>query len=382
MERSSRRSYIKATGVAISAMALGGCAGETGTDTSGNNNGETEGATTSSSSDFANELNIATWGGTYTEATQQAYFEPFSDEHGVEINTISLGNIYDLYTKIEQGTSDVDIILGSDFAIPEAVERGILAEWNLDNIPNIKNMSAFTPEEVTFDPGIHSIVHDFLGGGLFWRDDMIDEPNTWDDLWVDDLEGQLAFRGEPVQYMVAILASDLNININEINQNYETKMDEIWSRLDEIEPLVREFAGGPTELQELAANEAATAGGALWFGRTSTVDSENDFPIKYKIPEEGTFAVSTPWNLTTNAAEDPKRNTAEKFVNFTLTEEPSIEWANTLPFAQPIEFENTPDVYVDHPDIENRDKLTFFKPGVWDPHLEEMQTEFLSSIRS
>ena len=74
----------------------------------------------------------------------------------------------------------------SDYMIQRMIENDLLAEINLDNIPNIKNMDpTYMEQSKSFDPkNKYSVPYCVGTVGILYNKSMVKEPvDSWDILW-------------------------------------------------------------------------------------------------------------------------------------------------------------------------------------------------------
>lgn len=111
--------------------------------------------------------------------------------------------IYDVYdnnesmiASLSQGNPGYDIVVPTDYAVAQMIDRGLLQPLNLDNIPNFANLSDFLLDQV-FDPGNqYSVPYQWGTIGIGYNIEAVGyEITSWEDVW--NYNGPVAWLEEP-----------------------------------------------------------------------------------------------------------------------------------------------------------------------------------------
>lgn len=395
-KQTSRRGYLKAAGLSLGMATIAGCTG--GNDGSGSDGGSSDGDSgntdsngdggssggtkTSDTKKLADKLTIATWGGSYGDAIIESFVRPFEDEFGVSMQTVKFGDVWDQYSKIESGSSGVDVLAGSNGSLYTAIQEGYVREIRLDNVPLHENVREawLNPKS---DPGdkVHQIPKDLVAQGVYWRDDKLPQPKKWDDMYTEETKGKVTLLNV-IQDLVFPLALDIGhfeevSNLRE-EENYDSVMKPVWDRLREVKPYVGMF-GSYTSVQTQVSQGNMWTGNLLYGFVKSLQDQGTS--VKYRIPDEGGTAGITPYHVT-KGTEDPERYTAEQFLNFMLREEPSIQFAKKSGYAQPLKYSALEDYYSDHPVMNAIDRTVALDPIVMQRFAKQFKKDFQKIARS
>jgi spermidine/putrescine transport system substrate-binding protein len=250
--------------------------------------------------------------------------EAFTREFGVAVDLQVFVSQDEALASIASGEVYDVVFLENDYIGP-ALEAGLLAELNLNTIPNLRNIAA-NFRDLTYDPGNrHSIPYYWGTSGLVVRTDLVDAPVTsWSDLW----------RAEPGQagiwdYQRMMFGLALRSLGYSINTDQPEAIEAALERLLELKPravFLEQF--------DLWSSAQALASGtvsiALGWANDALAGRELNPAIEYVIPDEGTML----WvdNLVV-PANSPNQYTAETFINFMLRPEIAAQYTNEIFFA-------------------------------------------------
>lgn len=82
--------------------------------------------------------------------------------------------------KLQAGATGYDVIFPSDYMVAQMIELGLLAELDLESIPNFEYVADFN-RDPAYDPGNKYSVPYFWGtSGIGYNADEVDpEPESW-----------------------------------------------------------------------------------------------------------------------------------------------------------------------------------------------------------
>lgn len=111
----------------------------------------------------AQELNVVSWGGAYTESQVEAYHKPFTEMTGIKINSIDADNpATPLRAEVEAGTVTIDL---ADIELSDAMrmcDEGLLEPIDPATLPAAPDG---TPATEDFLPGA---LHECAVATIFW----------------------------------------------------------------------------------------------------------------------------------------------------------------------------------------------------------------------
>lgn len=377
--RSTRRSLLRGlTGAAGGMAALSGCLGGNGDGGSGNTDGG--GATVGTAGDgLSNSLTFMGWGGSFGEAVQQTMVEPFNEEHDTTVEYVPLPSPAEMLSKLEAGSLGVDVVDHWNYTLYQGVNKELFHPIREKNVPNMEHIrEEYRPDQVAYDPGDqpHHIPSTIGGNGLVYNHDMMDEPSSWEDIFVEEHRNAIALPGWTTA-AVGIVAKAVGAGLGESLPN---NIDQVWSKMEEWNGYMHDWWSSGQDMQNYLLNESAHAG-MLWVARVRALRENQGAPVSYTVPKEGTSSYVATWSIPKNVS-GKKRRTAEYFLNYLFTDERMTALLNEMPYAMPYDFEELPSVYEDHPEYEylGTDRLETWDPEVLENNRQEWSTQFRQII--
>lgn len=284
----------------------------------------------------------------------------FEEETGIEV-------IYDeyetneiMYPKIEAGAAEYDVVCPSDYMIEKMIENDLLAEINLDNIPNSKNIdSNYYKQAEEFDPGNKYSVPYCVGTvGILYNKTMVKEPiDSWDVLWDEDYADDILMQ-DSVRDAFMVALKKLGYSMNSTS---EEELEAARDALIEQKPLTQAYVIDQVR-DKMIGNEAAI--GVIYSGEALYSKRENE-DLEYVIPKEGTNVWIDAWCVLKNA---PNKENAEKFINFMCRPDIAVINFEYLTYTTPnteaqklIEDEDVKNSEVAFPDLSKYNNLETFK---------------------
>jgi spermidine/putrescine transport system substrate-binding protein len=259
--------------------------------TSDGTTGGTASGSGSSDPKLADQINVYTFGGVNGEGIKKAFIDPFSEEFGVEINHQTISSGWDLIPKIKNDSVDAHVVEQN----PGSVLGGIPGVWQkirLDNIPTVlenlqlDRLRGDAPE-ASFDPGDdwHYVPKEVWAQGLVYNHDKVEKPGSWQDIYTGELKGQLTNTGF-VALALGVAGSESGVDFNQIQADSDVSAA-MWDRLETQNEYVYQWWDSGSTAQQLLSRESALAGN-FWYGRVASLLDQENVPISYTVPEEGT----------------------------------------------------------------------------------------------
>lgn len=370
----SRRAFI-GTGAAL---ALSGCASNSKSP-QGN---QTTTVGTTDSNELADKVTLYTWGGSYAEARRNSIKKVFEEETGVTVEINEFANDWDAISKQRAGGGNIDVIQPTQNGLYTGISEGLilpLREENLENLDLVKDK--FNPKEASFDPGeeFHHVPLEVGATGITYNTEKMERPMNWKALYTAETKDKIAHPnfGFSGYGAIAIAAIDAGIDITNLSENYESKMETIWNRLEEISKHVFQFYDSNAEMGKMLQNESAWAGG-YFYARTRTYQQEG-VPIEYRIPKDG----APMWAGTSAIAKGTKRRyTAEKLIDYSLRKDVQKLYFQEFPYVPATEMDTVPDPVKDNHLYHNLNRARMIDIPTMFEHQNEWQRKFQEIIRS
>jgi spermidine/putrescine transport system substrate-binding protein len=279
----------------------------------------------------------------------------FTAEYGIEV-------VYQTYMSQDQALSDLrqgkvyDVVTFDNSYLPTLVAEDLIEEIDYEYVTNIKNISVNFRDLVFDYENEHSVPFNWGTVGLMVREDASEDKITnWSDLWtIAEPEKILLWKGAPRE-VIGLTLRSLGYSVNsedggELKQA-EEKLMLLRPHVVFIDDLVN-----PAAFYTLMEDPNYPV--ALGWGDFAVLGSQQDPPIAYILPAEGTILRGD--NLVIPAS-SPRKETAELFIDYLLRPEVSAQITNHTMMASANDAARE---YVDPTILEN--------PIIY-PHIEQLQ---------
>jgi spermidine/putrescine-binding protein len=263
------------------------------------------------------------------------------------------------------------------------VDQDLFLPLRRENIPNLENLTEqFKVDNLTYDPGDEPHIVPWVWGtaGLVHNtEQMSSQPTVWEDLFTDETDGKVAMNTVawlelgPIEHAAFALGYD----ISDFSENYEEKMDDIFGKIAEWDEYMLQWFDSGSTMQQLLKNESAIAG-TYWYGRYLAA-KEAGAPIDFKIPDDGTSMWIDNWAI---AQGTEHRYTAEKFLDYSLTQDAHAAFSAEFPYASSVELDNPPEPLQESPVPDNRDKIHMADMETLYANRKNIQKRFQETIRA
>jgi len=238
----------------------------------------------------------------------ESVLDIFEEETGIHVNYVNFSQNEDMYTKLSTGAEVYDVIFPSEYMIERLIKEDLLAELNLDNIPNMENVldNLLDP---SYDPGnAHSIPYMWGTLGIVYNTEMVEEPITsWNALLDEKYAGSI-FMMDSVRDTVGLALKYLGYSMSTHDEGELAEAGE-WLMAQRDAGLVGGYILDQAK-DMMANNEAAMA--VMYSGDALYAMEKND-ALAYVIPDEGS-------NIWVDGMCVPKvsenKEAAECFINF------------------------------------------------------------------
>ncbi|MDO4484768.1 MAG: spermidine/putrescine ABC transporter substrate-binding protein [Clostridia bacterium] len=250
-------------------------------------------------------VNVFNW----EEYIDESVLQQFEEETGIHVNYMYFTTNEDMLVQVEANPGAFDVVFPSEYCVQQLNAKGLLAEINLDNIPNFKNIRTSLLDP-TYDPGnAHSVPYMWGTLGILYNTEMVDEEDvkTWNVLWNPKYTGQVLMMDSLRDAMgIALKLQGYSMNSQQFP---ELQSASELLKTQKTSGMVKAY--GLDEFKDkMVAGEAAMA--VVYSGDAQYAIELND-KLAYSIPEEGS-------NVWVDCAVIPAsaRNVAnaEKFIDF------------------------------------------------------------------
>jgi spermidine/putrescine transport system substrate-binding protein len=276
----------------------------------------------SSGAASSDTLIIYNWG----DYIDPELLDKFSEESGYQIVYETFDSNEAMYTKVQQGGTQYDIAIPSEYMIERMIEEDLLYALDYEKISGMEHL---IPEflDQPFDPGNQYSVPYFWGTmGIIYNSTMIDEGalTSWNDLWNPKYQESIMLI-DGAREIVGLSLQSLGYSLNSKDL---TQLAEAEAKLAELAPNVKAVVADEIKMY-MIQEEAAIA--VTFSGEAADMMWENE-DLHYVLPEEGS-------NLWFDNMVIPKTaqniDGAHEFISFMLEPENAAINAEYIGYSSP-----------------------------------------------
>ena len=223
-------------------------------------------------------VNVCSWG----EYIDESLIGEFESQTGIHVNYQTAESNETLYSLLQTGGADFDVIVPSDYMIGRLIDEGMLAPLNFDNIPNFADIG----EEYRgwdFDPdNTYSVPYTWGTTGIIYNTTMVDEPITsWDAMFDEKYAGQVLMIRNSRDALAAALL-DLGYDINTTDEAQIREACQLLSNAKNA-GVYQAFVMDEV-FQKMEGGNAAIA---MYYAGDYLTMLENNPDLAYVVPQEG-----------------------------------------------------------------------------------------------
>ena len=245
-------------------------------------------------------LYVNTWGGSWEEADKLAYFQPFTQETGIQIRPVSPVSYAKLKAQVRAGSYDFDVTTAgrAETLMAEAEDLLDPIDWKI-----VQKEKLWA--DCAYGQGIGNVT---LATPLVYRKDKFPNggPKSWADFW--DVK---KFPGKRGMYKAATRTLGYALLADGVPMDKLLPMDfdRAFKKLSEIKPHINVWweQGGQSE-QIIRDNEVDMM--AMWNARASALIADG---VPIEIVWNGANLRSGNWVVPKGT---PRREMAWQFVNY------------------------------------------------------------------
>lgn len=238
----------------------------------------------------------------------ESVLDIFEAETGIHVNYVNFSQNEDMYTKLSTGAEVYDVIFPSEYMIERLIKEDLLAELDLDNIPNLANVldSLLDP---AYDPAnAHSIPYMWGTLGIVYNTELVREPITsWTALLDEGYAGSI-FMMDSVRDTIGLALKTLGFSMNSHDEDELAAAGE-WLMNQRDSGVVGGYI--LDQAKDMMANDEAAM--AVMYSGDALYAMEKNDKLAYVIPDEGS-------NIWVDGMCVPKvsenKAAAECFINF------------------------------------------------------------------
>lgn len=255
-------------------------------------------------------INVYNWG-EYIDDEVLDVNKLFEKETGIHVNYKTFESNESMYTLLESGAAEYDVVIPSDYMIGKMINEGMLAKLNFDNIPNYKYIDE-AYRHLEYDPNDeYSVPYTWGTVGIFYNKKYVDEADLaqgWDILWNEKYKDKI-YMFDNARDAFAIALKKLGYSLNTTNPaEWQAAYDELVKQ----KPLVQGYFMDQV-FQKMTNEEGWLAPYYAGDGAIMIDGDDGNKDIGFFVPHQGTnFFVDAMCVLATTKHQAE----AEQYINF------------------------------------------------------------------
>lgn len=254
--------------------------------------------------------------------------DAFSEETGYQIIYETFDSNEAMYTKVQQGGTQYDIAIPSEYMIERLIEEDLIQTLDYSKIEGVEHLvEEFL--DLPFDPDNRYSIPYFWGTmGIIYNSKMIEEGSitSWNDLWKPEYEERILLI-DGAREIVGLTLQSLDYSLNSKNMD---ELTEAGEKMAELAPNVKAVIADEIKMY-MIQEEAPIA--VTFSGEAADMMWENE-DLRYVLPEEGS-------NLWFDSMVIPKTaqnvEGAHAFISFMLRPENAALNAEYIGYSSPNE---------------------------------------------
>lgn len=263
---------------------------------------------------------------TYAGSMPQGVLDGFAREYGIPVQYLTFQSSEEAEEHIRSG-QNYDVVLIENQLVPALIKERFLAEIDLANLPNFKNISA-NFRDLVYDPGNrYSVPASYGTTGLVVRTDLVgDHIQRWADLWDLKSADKIGLRVQPREIIGMTLTSLGFPFASENPQELEAALQRLLQLKPSIVMLDIEVDVAAGKLLQGEITVLHGYAGDYW-----TAHNQNP-AVTFVLPMEGTALWGECYAIP---AKSLHKQSAELFLNYLLRSEVTAQIINEKKYAQP-----------------------------------------------
>ena len=262
-------------------------------------------------------LNVYNWGEYISDGSDglMDVNAEFEKEFGVRVNYKTHESNESMYTLLESGAAEYDVVIPSDYMIGKMIKEGMLAKLNFDNIPNYKYIDE-KYKNLEYDPkNEYSVPYTWGTVGIFYNSEKVPtsevEAKGWDILWDKKYKGKIfMFDNARDSFMIAL--KKLGYSMNTTNP---AEWEAAYKALEEQKPLVQGYFMDQV-FQKMTNEEGWIAPYYSGDGANMITGEDGNDKIKYYIPDKDGHGTNLFVDAMCVLKTSKNKTLAEQYINF------------------------------------------------------------------
>ena len=268
-------------------------------------------------------VNVCSWG----EYIDESLIGEFESQTGIHVNYQTAESNETLYSLLQTGGADFDVIVPSDYMIGRLIDEGMLAELDYSAIPNYDLIDS-QYKSLSFDPeNKYTVPYTWGTVGIIYNTKMVDEPITsWGAMFDEKYAGQVLMINNSRDALMAALCY-LGYDINTTDEAQLTEAFELVKNAKD-KGVYQAFV-----MDEIFGKmEGSNAAISMYYAGDYLTMLENNEDLAFVVPEEGSnWFVDAMCVLKSSQ----HMSEAEEWINFIAGTDASLANMDYIWYASP-----------------------------------------------
>ena len=215
-------------------------------------------------------VNVCSWG----EYIDESLIGEFEAQTGIHVNYQTAESNETLYSLLQTGGADFDVIVPSDYMIGRLIDEGMLAELDYSAIPNYDLIDP-QYKSLSFDPeNKYTVPYSWGTVGIIYNTKMVDEPITsWGAMFDEKYAGQVLMINNSRDALMAANTTD-EAQLDEAFQLVKNAKDKGVYQAFVMDEIFGKMEGGNAAI-------------AMYYAGDYLTMLENNEDLAFVVPEEG-----------------------------------------------------------------------------------------------
>lgn len=226
------------------------------------------------------EVRVYTW----SEYIHEYLIDVFKQNTGINVIYDTYESTDEMRAKVTPGQSGYDVVMVTDYMVPEFVELGLLAELNTDLLPNMIHLDDKF-KNPDFDPGNkHSVPYLWGTTGLGWNSAKVGGVMGWSDVFEVEKVHRYHKAVTMLDDMRETIGAALKYLGYSLNDLDDAHLEEAKNVLLTQKPHLAKYTGALEYIPGLAGERFLISHA---YSGDVFVAAEDNPDVKYTVPEEG-----------------------------------------------------------------------------------------------
>jgi putative spermidine/putrescine transport system substrate-binding protein len=264
---------------------------------------------------------ISGWGGATQRAMRHAFFDPFTQATGIEVEEHVYGShgLARLKAQLRHGTPQIDLLDGPPFWPSIAIQQGLLEKISLPNVDKSDFMAGAVADS--------SFGYSTVSFGITRMSNRASQPKNWSEFWdVRGHPGRRALFGSAVARHLEYALMAEGAALQEVYPLTDQKIEMAFRNLRQIKPHVTLWYQTPTQCERLLLEQQIDV--VEFFSGRAFFLKDRGVPLEFEW-NQAILNLSV-FVLAKNA---PNHENALLFLRFIAEPEPQAHFARLIHYG-------------------------------------------------